>query len=64
MYFRPGNLVKDFVVEPVKRTVTTKGRAQTTYDTETRRRIITSSAWTTSPPWGSPQFTTWRKGWI
>ena len=37
MYFRPGNLVKDFVIEPVKRTVTTKGRAQTTYDTETRR---------------------------
>lgn len=36
MYLRPGNLIKDFVVEPVKRNVTTKGRAQTTYDTETR----------------------------
>lgn len=37
MYFRPGNLIKDFVIEPVKRVKNTKGRAQTTYDTETRR---------------------------
>lgn len=36
MYFRPGNLVKDFVVEPMKRTKTTTGRAKTGYDTETR----------------------------
>lgn len=36
MYLRTGNLIKDFVIEPLKRTVNTKGRAQTTYDTETR----------------------------
>lgn len=36
MYLRTGNLVKDFVIEPIKRTVNAKGRAQTTYDTETR----------------------------
>lgn len=46
MYLRPGNLIKDFVIEPVKRTVTTKGRAQTAYDTETRdvlRGVIASA---------------------
>ena len=32
MYFRPGNLIKDFVVEPVSRVKNSKGRAQTTYD--------------------------------
>lgn len=36
MYLRPGNLVKDFIIEPLKRSVNTKGRAQTTYDTESR----------------------------
>lgn len=36
MYLRTGNLIKDFVIEPLKRTKTTTGRAQTTYDTETR----------------------------
>lgn len=36
MYLRTGNLIKDFVIEPIKRAVNTKGRAQTTYDTETR----------------------------
>ena len=34
MYFRPGNMIKDFVIEPVKQTQTTTGRATTTYDTE------------------------------
>lgn len=35
MYFRPGNLVKDFVIEPVITGKTTTGRASTSYDTET-----------------------------
>lgn len=46
MYFRPGNLIKDFVVEPVSRVKNSKGRAQTTYDTETRailRGVIASA---------------------
>jgi len=36
MYLRPGNLIKDFIIEPLKRVQNSKGRAQTTYDTETR----------------------------
>lgn len=36
MYLRTGNLVKDFVIEPLKREVQTTGRPKTTYDTETR----------------------------
>lgn len=37
MYLRTGNLVKDFIIEPLKRGVSTTGRAKTTYDTDTRR---------------------------
>lgn len=36
MYFRTGNLIKDFIIEPISRKKNTKGRAETTYDTETR----------------------------
>lgn len=34
MYFRTGNLIKDFIIEPVSRKKNSKGRAETTYDTE------------------------------
>ena len=36
MYLRTGNLIKDFVIEPISRKKDSKGRAQATYDTETR----------------------------
>lgn len=36
MYLRTGNLIKDFIVEPVRRTVNAKGRPQTSYDTDSR----------------------------
>jgi hypothetical protein len=36
MYLRTGNLIKDFIIEPISRKKDSKGRAQTTYDTETR----------------------------
>lgn len=36
MYFRTGNLIKDFVIEPIGRKKNSKGRAEVTYDTETR----------------------------
>ena len=46
MYLRPGNLIKSFTIEPVKRTKNSKGRAETTYDTETAaimRGVIASA---------------------
>jgi len=46
MYLRTGNLIKDFVIEPISRKKDSKGRAQTTYDTETRavlRGVIASA---------------------
>lgn len=35
MYFRTGNLIKDFIIEPISRKKNSNGRAGTTYDTET-----------------------------
>mgnify|MGYP006916064236 CR=1 FL=1 len=46
MYLRTGNLVKDFVIEPLKRGIQTTGRAKTVYDTESRailRGVISSA---------------------
>jgi hypothetical protein len=37
VYLRTGNLVKDFIIEPMTREVNSKGRATTTYDTQSRK---------------------------
>lgn len=46
MYFRTGNMIKDFVIEPVIQAKTSTGRAATSYDTESRailRGVIASA---------------------
>ena len=38
-YLRPGNLYKDFVIEPLMAEKSTTGRAATQYDTESRQLL-------------------------
>ena len=38
-YLRPGNLYKDFVIEPLMAEKSTTGRAATKYDTESRQLL-------------------------
>ena len=47
MYLRPGNLIKDFSIEPVSRKQNGRGRAETTYDTESKavlRGVLASAS--------------------
>lgn len=47
MYLRPGNLIKDFIIEPVSRKKNSRGRAETTYDTESKavlRGVLASAS--------------------
>lgn len=47
MYLRPGNLIKNFTIEPISRKKTSTGRAQTSYDEQSAavlRGVIASAS--------------------